>query len=737
MQVLTRTPLLPLLVFVGALILRILDPSPIQALRNLVFDSFERRAPRSYQDAGVRVVDIDDESLARLGQWPWPRTEIARLIDRLNGLGAAAIALDVIFAEPDRTSPKNILPIWRQSADVRLPADLAATLPDHDDLLAQSIGRAPTVLGIVLTDQSEARPKPLWGLATAGADVGPSLITFAGAIEDLPILQARAAGLGALNSDPDNDGVVRNVPLLFGLTGAGIYPALVSEALRVAVHASTYVVEGSGASGFTSFGQNVGMNALVIDRLSIPTDANGRLILYDTGPQPRRTIPAWRLFDPALDRAAIAGKIVFVGAGAAGLSDLRTTPLRPLAAGVELHAQIAEQILSGTFLRRPNWMTGAEVLWMTAISGALLLVLARVGPIWAAALGVAAIAASVAASWIAFRRFGLLIDPVYPAFAALALYLSQSLLRYMRTESDRRYLKSAFSRYVSPALLDQIAADSSRLRLGGEMREMSILFCDVRNFTALAETMDAESLTRFINSFLTPMTERVLARGGTIDKYMGDCIMAFWNAPLPEPRHAELAARAALDMIEALVGLNAVWRMQAAAANRPFSEIAVGIGIATGPCCVGNLGSEQRFDYSVLGDDVNLASRLEAQTKVYGHPVIVSEATRAKIPGFAALELDLLRVKGKTRPQRIFAVLGDERTAAEEWYAGLAADHCAVLADFRAQRWADALLRLERLRETAPEKLRALYRLYAARIAQFRAAHPPPDWDGVIVAETK
>jgi len=723
-------------VFIGALGLRIVDPSPIEALRNLVFDSFERWAPRPYQDAGVRIVDIDDESLARIGQWPWPRTETARLLDRLHSLGAAVVALDIILAESDRTSPKNILPIWQQSATRPLPSDLTTALPDHDELLAAQIADMPTVLGVVLLNRSGTHPRPLWGLATAGADVSASLVTFDGAVENLPVLERKAAGLGVLNSDPDRDGVIRNVPLLFGLTDGSKYPALSAEALRVASRASTYLVQGAGASGFSAFGQNVGMNGLRIGALSIPTDAKGRIAIYDTGPEPRRTIPAWQVLAGGVDSREVADKIIFVGTSAAGLGDLRVTPLRPLVPGIEVHAQIAEQIRLGTYLQRPNWITGAELSWMSVMFVLLLWALNRVGPSWAAAIGVVAGTVAAASSWLAFRRFGLLIDPVYPAAGALVLYLTQSLRQFIRTEGDRRYLKGAFGRYISPALLDQLAADSSRLRLGGEMREMSIMFCDIRGFTSLAETMDAHALTRFVNSFFTPMTDRVLAHRGTIDKYIGDCIMAFWNAPLPEPKHAEYAVRAALDMFAALAALNIKWRDEAQAAGRKFSPIGIGIGIASGRCCVGNLGSEQRFDYSVLGDDVNLASRLEAQTKIYHLPIIISEATQAQIPQFATIELDLLRVKGRTQPSRIFAVLGDEMTAAKSWFTALAPDHRAMLEEFRARKWPEAAKRVDRLASIAPESVRGLYRLYAARIEQFSAT-ASAEWDGVIVAESK
>lgn len=736
MRFLARTSIIPFVIFIVVLTLRIADPAPIHALRNLVFDSYQRWSPRVYRDAGVRIVDIDDESLQRIGQWPWPRIELAQLLDNLSEMGAKAIALDIIFSEPDRTSPSSLLPLWQRFATAPLPKDLATNVPDYDDVLAQAIARTPTVLGIALTDHSRSHPKPLWGIVTAGADVSPFLIAFNGALENLPVLQSRAKAVGVLNSDPDGDGVIRNVPMVFGLRGGGIYPALSLEALRVASSASTYLLEGSGASGQTAFGQDVGMVGLRVGNLMIPTDGEGRIAVYDTGPEPSRTISAWRVLSGDVGRSQIAGKIIFVGTSATGLTDLRTTPLRTLVPGVEVHAQVDEQILLGTFLLRPNWMTGAELVWMTLVCGCVMWALSRVGPSWAAVIGFTAIAASAVASWIAFRRFGLLVDPIYPAVGALAIYLSQSLLHFIRTERDRRYLKGAFGRYVSPALLEQLVQDSSRLRLGGETREMSIMFCDIRGFTSLSETMDAQALTHFINSFLTPMTERILAHQGTIDKYIGDCVMAFWNAPLPDPLHAERAVRAALDMHSALGALNQRWSKEAAAAGRHFSEVAIGIGIATGPCCVGNLGSEQRFDYSVLGDDVNLASRLESQTKVYGTPLIVSETTQAMIQQFATLELDLLRVKGKLRPTRIFAVLGDEQTAGQMWFSELAEDHHRALKELHNQDWPQAAMHLDALVSKAPPFMRKVYELYRARVSQFANA-PPGTWDGVIVADHK
>ncbi|HXM69760.1 MAG TPA: adenylate/guanylate cyclase domain-containing protein, partial [Thermoanaerobaculia bacterium] len=291
--------------------------------------------------------------------------------------------------------------------------------------------------------------------------------------------------------------------------------------------------------------------------------------------------------------------------------------------------------------------------------------------------------------------------------------------------------------YLSPQLVKQLIHTPKRLELGGEMREMTLMFSDVRGFTAISERFDAHGLTSFINRFLTPMTDAILAARGTIDKYMGDAIMAFWNAPLDDPAHAENACRAALVMRSELVRLNEAWRAEGEAGGKPFADVRIGIGLNTGTCCVGNLGSAQRFDYSCLGDDVNLASRLEGQSATYGVDIVVGEKTAALAEGLAFLELDLLRVKGKAVPVHIHALVGDETIEATSAFAALKADHAAMLAAYRARRWAEALELIEACRAQAPETLQTFYALYEARIANFRADPPPADWDGVFVALTK
>ncbi len=737
--------LLPLAILVLAFGLRYADPPAVEQLRLAVFDEYQRLKPRVWSEADVRIIDIDDRSLERLGQWPWPRTIHASLLDRLGDLGAAAVAFDVLFAEPDRTSPSRIVPLWTRAAgDIDLVA-LAARLPDHDRVLARVAAEVPTVLAMQLTDGSGARrPALKWGMVVLGHDPRPFLPAFSGAVASLPELEAAAAGQGSINASFDRDGVVRHAPLFWRLKGGEtvteeVFPSLVAEVLRVAQgkDASTYAIKTAGGSGETAFGANTGISQVRIGQMIAPTDLSGRLWLYDTGFVRERFIPAWEILEGGFDRGRVEGKILLVGTSAAALKDLRATPLNPVAAGVEIHAQALEQIILGEFLTRPDWMTGAEYFWLLLFGGALALLLPLWGAAWCAVVAGAGIAVSLGASWAAFDRLGWIADPVYPSLAVLLLYLTQSFVLYLRTEAERRQVRGAFGRYLSPAVVERLARDPSSLRLGGETRAMTLLFCDIRGFTSISETLEADELTRFINRFLTPMTDIILRCGGTIDKYMGDAIMAFWNAPLDDPDHAANAARAALEMTARLAPLNAAWQAEALAAGRAYRAVAIGVGLNSGPCCVGNVGSEQRFDYSVLGDTVNLASRLEGQSKTYGVSIVAGEFTVAEAPEMAWLELDRIRVKGKDHAVRIYALLGDEAIAAEPWFRLVHIAQGAMLAAYRDQEWSQAQAALDRVREAAGGRFDELCALYERRIDTFLESPPPADWDGVYTAADK
>ncbi|MFI4988379.1 MAG: CHASE2 domain-containing protein [Alphaproteobacteria bacterium] len=729
--------LVPLAILLAALIGWASDPLPLDQLRLFVFDDYLRLKPREYEPVPVRIVDIDDDSLTRLGQWPWPRTLIAKLVDKLTELGAAVIAFDIVFAEPDRTSPAHTLEdLQGLDRDDPLVARIDA-LPDHDEVLGEAIKRSRVVTGFVLTHRHGALlPREKASFATAGDDPRPWVPDFFGAVVNVGAIEMAAAGNGSFNDILGVDGITRRVPLVLALDN-WLYPSIALETLRVAQGAHTYIIKSTGASGVKSFGEHAGINSVKVGDLVVPTDARGAVWLHYTPRVPERFVPAWKVLDETADKELIKDNIVFIGTTAQGLKEFRATPLDADAAGVEIHAQLAEQMLLGDSLERPSWARGAELVYMLAIALALMVLLPKVGSRWTAFLGLAAMGSAFAASWYAYAAHNLLIDPVFPSVVVLLVYISSSAVLFFRTETERRRVRSAFGRYLAPAIVEQLSRHPERLVLGGEMREMTLMFSDIRGFTGIAERLDAHGLTRFINRFLTPMTDAILAARGTVDKYMGDAIMAFWNAPLDDQAHAEHACRAALTMRGELVRLNESWRQEAAAEDRSFAQVRIGIGLNTGNCCVGNLGSDQRFDYSVLGDDVNLASRLEGQSATYGVDIIAGETTAAAANGLAFLELDLVRVKGKANPVHIFALIGDEASGASEAFAALKTDHDAVLETYRGRRWDEASQRIEACRSQAPEMLQAFYTLYEQRIARFRADPPPADWDGVFVALTK
>jgi adenylate cyclase len=656
-------------VLVTALALRIFDPTPVARMRLAVFDSMLASAPRPVDETfPVRVLDIDEASLAELGQWPWPRTRLAEIIDRLREAGARTITLDLILAEPDRWNPSNVARELERIPGLEPLGQKAASLPSNDDVLAASIAKAPVVLGFA-GDRTVTRqlPEPRAPFAFAGDDPKPFVPGFEGGVGPLPVLAAKTTGIGAVNWLPETDQVVRRVPLL--VTAAGtLYPSLSLETIRIAQGPSTTVlVRSSGASGILSFGEKTGVDSIRAGEVILPTDAHGELWLKFAPTDPRRTISARDLLAGKIGKSEIEGRFIFIGTSATGLMDLRTTPLVAALPGVEVHAQALEQMLSNDHLVRPAWATGAELTFL-AIAGLLSALLisqsqtvaryiATSGAAAAAILTVAAVISVIALSFVAYRN-GLLIDPIYPSLALLAVYLVGSLTSYVRSEADRARIRSAFGHYVSPTVVEELAVSPERLRLGGESRDVTLLFADVRGFSRLSEGMEAEQLVRFVNTLFTPLADEILSHRGTIDKFMGDAVMAFWNAPLADADHARQACRTALAMQRSIIALNA---------ERPetVEPIRLGIGLNTGACVVGNVGSPQRFDYSVLGDVVNTASRIEEMTKIYGTPVIVGEDTAAGAPDFALVEIGTAPLRGKDRPEKLFALVGDEALAAD------------------------------------------------------------------------
>lgn len=689
----TRQPLYVILmagVLTAALLLRIWDPAPVARLRLSVFDTFLAQAPRTPDPAmPVRIVDIDEASLADHGQWPWPRTRLAEMIDRLRAAEAATISVDLILAEPDRLSPENVVPMLAKDPALTGLAERVAGLATHDQVLADAIRPAPVILGFS-AEKAETRnlAPPRAPYAIGGDDPKEFVPHFPGGVGSLPILAEAATGLGAVNWLPESDQVVRRVPLLI-TAGETLYPSLALETLRVATdRTATVHIRSSGASGILAFGQRTGVDSIRVGNVLLPSDARGELWLKYAPQDPRRTISARDLLAGRVANEEIAGRHIFIGSSATGLMDLRATPLTPSLPGVEIHAQALEQMLSGDHLVRPAWATGAEIVFLALAGLAAAWLIGRSGAVVAAAASVAAIAGvGLLSSW-AFSNAGLLFDPVYPSLALVAVYLTGSLANYIRSESDRAQIRSAFGHYVSPAIVEELARTPERLKLGGERRDVTLLFADVRGFSRLSEGMDAEALVRFINTLFTPLADTILDHSGTIDKFMGDAVMAFWNAPLTDPDHANKACRAALAMQAAMAAYN----LDRGSGQAP---VRLGIGINTGACVVGNVGSPQRFDYSVLGDTVNTASRLEETTKTYGVPVIAGADTAAAARALAFVEIGTAPLRGKDRPERLFALIGDESVAQHPKRAELAAGIAAFAAAMSAGDMATARTALE------------------------------------------
>jgi adenylate cyclase len=714
-------------------------PAPMRSdLENLVFDQYQRWYPRpSKSDQPIRIVDIDDESIHLIGRWPWPRQTMAELVDRLVKANVAAIGFDVLFSEKDRPigSPKACAAGVVHSADETTRCEERV---DGDVAFAHAIADRPVVLGFFLTQTrngAQASLMPKAGFSFVGDPPMNFLNRLKGAIVPIPSLADAASGLGFLNWLPDDDRVVRRVPLMLNLNGQ-IEPSLAMEALRVAQGASGYIVKSTTAYGNTA-GKSAGIEAIKVGDVVVPVQADGELRVWFAKSDPRRSIPAWKVLQPDADLSDLEGKIVFVGASASLLSDIVATPLDPSTPGVEAHAQLIEQILSGVTLERPDWAPGAELVAGAVVSLALAAVLPFVPIYWTALFGAGAAGLLGYLGWYAFTRHGVLFDPVVPGLSSGFVFLAGVGQLYSQKRQQVGEIRSAFGRYVSPAVVARLAEHPEQLQLGGQQRELTVMFCDIRSFTTLSEGFTAVELSTFLNEYLSPLTDIILQEQGTVDKYMGDAIMAFWNAPLDDPAHGIHGVRAALEMRKALARLNVEWNERAEKNGRAFRPVKFGVGLNTGECSVGNMGSVQRFDYSALGDEVNIASRLEGSSKQFGVDVVASAATRDEAPEFAWLEIDHVKLKNKTRSVALFALAGDHVHAQSVEFQHLLALHDDVLKAYRARNFVAAKQMAADAAQLAPAEVVGLYHYYQRRFASLAEQELPENWAPMIALDEK
>ena len=720
------------------------QPEWLGFLEYKVYDVLLSQRPKPIPSGLVTVVDLDEKSLAEVGQWPWPRYQIALLLGRLKQYGVLAAGMDIVFSEPDRTSPVRIK---RELAGLGVDMDftnLPETLRDNDLLLAQNLSSGPYVLGYFFTWQSEdsagqavehVLPPPRVVVRRASGSPGApgapgksvQIPSATSVVSPLPELSRSDHWAGFFNSFPDHDNIVRWAPLVISWKNT-VYPSLALSTLMCAFgDGSALLTVDPNPYGGQDLAFNLDLGPL--GRRRVPMDKNGRVLLDFRGPA--RTFPYVSAVDVMrgrVPRESLEGKIVFVGTTARGLEDARATPVDQTFPGVEAHATVADMVLSGRFLRHPMdaWYMEQMLLAFFGLGVTVLLMFTR--SLWVGIASLLAGAGMWYGSALSMNRLNFYLSPLSPLMALAVNFTLLTFLKFLREERKKRFIQSAFSHYLSPKVVDEIVAQPEKLNLTGEEKEMSILFSDVRGFTTISEKLTPSQVVALLHEYFTPMTRLIIGNMGTLDKFIGDAIMAFWNAPADVAGHPRLAVKTALAMLGELDRLKEGFR------TRYGFEIEAGIGLHLGTARVGNFGSEDLFDYTIIGDNVNLCSRLEGLTKYYHQRLLVTGAMRDAAGGdFAWIEVDRVLVKGKYEPVTIHAI--HDRAAPGElarWAAGLEL--------YRARRFAEARAVFEELKAawaTPATGSDGLCALYAERCRTMEELPPGPEWNGVFEHTTK
>jgi len=724
--------------------LSLLDIIPLRILETASLDLRFRLRGVEAPGSEVAVVLVDDPSLAALGRWPLSRSLFAKAVVMLDKAGAKVIVFDLLFAEPEQPISPDLRNSAQAAANRLTNPDDTALRTRLDQLLAEdpdgdfaaaihASGKVLLAFALAFTGPEEKDPPAfLSDQAYQRLDQSPVQPIFPlqaqSAVTPIGRLAETASGLGHVNISFDRDGAPRYDYLALPFNG-DFLPSLPVRA------AAAYL-----GIPWSNVGLALG-GGITLGTETIPTDPAMRLLVNYRGP--RGTIPTYSFIDVLDGRVAsdkLRGRIVLIGASFVGIADTNPAPFNNTPVpGTERMASIVDSLIADDIIREnpPPWpmIELGAVLLLAMLTGAMT---ARVPTRLAVVAGAMPLVIWSGGAQAAFDH-GLWLPAIVPLSALAASSLSALLFRYGFVDRERRWVQAAFRHYLAPELVNQLAANPRQLQLGGTTRAITVMFSDIRGFTSISEQFKSnpEGLSRLVNrGFLTPMTRLIMAKSGTVDKYMGDCIMAFWNAPLDDTRHADNACATALAMLRELDRVNAELAAEAQAEGRAFQPLHVGIGFNTGECVVGNMGSDERLAYTAMGDAVNLASRLEGQTKTYHVGIILGEATRAAAPEWASIELDLIAVKGKEDAVRIYTLLGDAALAGSAAFTAHLEQHERMLACYRAQDWEGTQAVLVKCRDYSPE-LTGFYDLYAERIAHFAANPPGAAWEGVFVAETK
>jgi adenylate cyclase len=712
----------------------------VDELENLSYDKRLTLTMPGTTESRIVIVDIDEKSLSAEGRWPWGRNKLAAMLERMfTEYKVGLVGFDIVFAEPDTSSGLNVLEAlgeaeFKDDSAYRERVAAIRDRLDYDKVFADSIKKYPIVLGYYFNFAG----RPSDDIAKIGVLPPPSFIkgTFTGKKiafrpaqgygANLDKLQSAALSGGHFNPIPDPDGVVRRVPMLIEYDGA-YYSSLSLEVARLALGAKE-ITPRFEQPLFNSRGYP-GLEWLLLGQHAIPVDRFVQtLVPYRGRKGSFPYVSATDVLNGRVDKSVLAGAIVLVGTTAPGLLDLRATPVDETYPGVEVHANLVAGILNGQLKQLPEYTLGAEVLLLLIFGLVMAIVAPILSPLYATLMAGGLIIAYIGLNLLVWS----FADFVLPVASGVLMLVSMFVLNmsygYFIETRGKRQITGLFGHYVPPTLVDEMAKRPEAYSLEAESREMTVMFSDIREFTSISERLKPKELSALMNQFLTPMTKVIHERRGTIDKYMGDAIMAFWGAPLSDHAHALHAVQAGLDMLERLKEINK------AILARGWQELRIGIGINTGPMSVGNMGSEFRVAYTALGDAVNLGSRLESLTKEYGVVMLVSESTKEAAPEYAYREVDRVRVKGKETSITIYEPLILKENLDDKWRSELKL-YREALRLYRAQDWDTAEMNFLNLQRSS--RAPGLYRIYIDRIAQYRRMPPVKNWDGVYTHLSK
>lgn len=632
-----------MVILVAAVLLgvRIDNSDTVKTLRYKTWDYFQNIHPRDLVSDAVTVVNITEADLKKYGQWPWPRHVMAMLHAQISDAGAILINHNILYAEPDRMSGVEYLKSMPMTDDLR--KELGQTLLDTDAIFSQVLKESNRAILLMSVKNEKGTLLPSTTPVIEKGNVKPWLYEYAGIVSPTQRVSAGSKGMGVNVTSPEPDAVVRKMPVLIRINGK-IYPSMLLENIRI-LNKSKRIKVIAGAHGIDE--------VLVARKAGVPVNHNAEMYINYAEPDKYLQMSVSEVLSGDFNENKIQNRIVILGLDAAGLSVLKYTPFG-LTTDQMISAQALDTALTGKYLLRIPQADAYEIIFMALLGLLMIFLVPRVSVLLSIPLLLFATGGISYASFLAYANKGFLIDP---SFAVLFIFViwSHSTYNNFATQSRlRKQIKKQFEHYLDPGMVKKLQKDPTLLKLGGETKEMTFLFSDIRGFTPISEKYkgNPEGLTRLINRFLTRMTDVIISNGGTIDKFMGDCIMAFWNAPIENKKHREMALRTAIDMQVALKELNTKL------VSEGLPQINIGIGINTGQALVGNMGSEQRFDYSVIGDAVNLASRLESSSKTLGKTLVIGEDTRRTIEtNFPFEYIDSITVKGKTEKIKVYTIL--------------------------------------------------------------------------------